>query len=82
MSEIKLCVNCKFIDCKHNMKFARCNVPIGTKQDLVSGEVVTTTLYCETHRNQGANHCCGPDAKWYEPKPIGFFGSLLKRFAK
>lgn len=82
MSEIKLCVNCKFIDRKRNPELAKCKFPLNTRQDPVTGELSLNTTYCSTHRSIAGDRYCGSDAKWYEPKPIGFFGSLLKRFTK
>ena len=82
MSEIKLCVNCKFIDRKRNLEFAKCKIPLNTWQDPVTGKLSLNTAYCSISRKHSNDRHCGPDAKWYEPKPIGFFGSLLKKFTK
>ncbi len=44
-----------------------------TKVDLVNGPYLQK-LTCRTHRESQSRHTgyglCGPDAKWFEPKPV------------
>ena len=71
MSALKLCINCRWHgNPDRPAAEAHCICPqVPRTIELVTGESKPLFLYCSTHRERAGDGLCGPEGRWFLPKP-------------
>jgi hypothetical protein len=77
---MKLCKDCKFYDATSDLaqrnprEYARCEYGKKITVSVVTGESFDARdlTFCSTVRESGLERHCGPDARFFEPRPMTF----------
>ena len=77
---MKFCEDCKYCSTSlFGYEFAECHSPLRRVGDInvVTGKVTLVYKYARVNRIQGKGDC-GPEARFFEPKPPSFWKKLFK----
>lgn len=77
MTKPKLCKNCRWAKLTYPTSMSVCFRPT-ERNTLITGRPHGRTAYCDLERKSvGVRETCGPDAKFFEPRPPSRLRRLL-----